>query len=103
MLAGCVAIYTQHRTAGTCFLKPRNGGINHEKLLQALQKLLKTFYFSYICEVKRKQFVMPDIQIQSDSLRFRPTLPFEPQRKQVIYVEDRYHAHLNDFLTSNYK
>ena len=102
MLAGCVAIYTQHRTTGTCFLKPRNGGINHEKLLQALQKLLKTFYFSYICEVKRKQFVMPDIQIQSDSLRFRPTLPFEPQRKQVIYVEDRYHAHLNDFLTSNY-
>ncbi len=44
--------------------------------------------------------MMPDIR--TDILRFKSSLPFSPDKRQVIYVEERYDARINEFLQDNY-
>lgn len=45
---------------------------------------------------------MVDIQIRTDILRFKSSLPFSPSERQVIYVEECYNAKINEFLQNNY-
>lgn len=45
---------------------------------------------------------MPNVEIQTDLLRFKPSLPFSPREEQVIYVEGCYNANVNEFLRNNY-
>lgn len=39
---------------------------------------------------------------QAGLLRFADSLPFRPERRQVIYAEDSFHKDVNDFLDANY-
>ncbi len=45
---------------------------------------------------------MSNIRIQTDTLRFKSSLPFSPSKRQIIYVEECYNAGINKFLQDNY-
>lgn len=42
------------------------------------------------------------LNIQTDILYFKKSLPFSPSFKQVLYVEDLYDISINDYLQRNY-
>ncbi len=40
--------------------------------------------------------------VQTEIVRFKPSLPFRPEGKQVVYVEPAYEPGINEFLRNNY-
>ncbi len=42
------------------------------------------------------------MDIQTDKLCFKPSLPFQPCKDQVLYVEDVYNPEINGFLRDNH-
>ena len=41
-------------------------------------------------------------RVQTEIVRFKPSLPFRPEGKQVVYVESAYEPAINEFLRNNY-
>lgn len=67
-------------------------------ILQGLQKFATRKYISYFCP----QFLATmKEKFCSNTLYFKHTLPFTPITSQLIYIEDKYNAPINDLIQQN--